>query len=327
MIRAKLEGRKTQTRRIVKLPKCDWPKEWMSNGVIENDVMTFGNDTWGKECDIKCPYGNVGDILYAKETFSENRFGELAYRADGEEFIDGDGFPWVPAWKPSIYMPKAAARIIDEITGIRAERVQDISEYDAAMEGVEYNSLLGQYWNYLWTSLGDDPRGFVDTAIESYKSLWIKINGKESWDANPWVWVIETKNLSTTGWNNLNTKQMSKLNIILPEKKGIRPGDWVKIIQEGSSYLGCVFQVIKLEADRVYVKTGRFLISKHHSQVRKLKRRAEIRTVKSGKNKGQFYVELIGDNGEPLDDVYTTKAKARKTLKKYFPSFKITDGK
>ena len=152
MVKAILDGRKTQTRRVIK----DQPPLSM------RDMF--------KPKNLKCPYGQVGDRLWVRETFKPyNCMGGFAYKADGDL---STGFPW----KPSIHMPRGASRITLEITESRAERLQDISEEDAKAEGVKC----------------------CPNAVSDYKHhfmiLWDSINGKKyPWDSNPWVWVISFK--------------------------------------------------------------------------------------------------------------------------------------
>ena len=137
MIRAILEGRKTQTRRIVK-PNC---------------------------LSKLSPYGRTGDRLWVRETWGHNPEGPgYVYRSDGDFDMKFHG----DRWRPSIHMPRWASRITLEVTGVRVERLQDINEEDALAEGVEH----------------------------AFRSLWESINGPGSWDANPWVWVVEFRRVS-----------------------------------------------------------------------------------------------------------------------------------
>lgn len=199
MILAILEGRKTQTRRMVKLKMLDPSRV----GAIYPDGTGKGWVAWspGKGVSAEltrqeypdggfpCPYGSVGDVLWVRESWNEYYAGpdyRYAYRADDAEF------PF-KGWKPSIHMAKAACRIFLEITDIRVERLKDISEEDARAEGVKPNGEQegGEWFHYM--------RGFDDfpaySASESFFSLWEKINGKESLDANPWTWAITFKRI------------------------------------------------------------------------------------------------------------------------------------
>ena len=212
MVQALLDGRKTQTRRIATHPLI------FGNPRVEQIVLD-GGDWWtgidgGGGFSIKCPYGKVGDLLYVRERFcwkwieAKSSFEGFYYYADGQEVFHVDGFDKSP-WKPSIHMPRAASRLTLEITDIRVERLQDISDDDAFSEGLEYHKsgdsmegdLAYYFKDYLCKGIEADDDGekiiynntFSDDPIASYKTLWESINGKDSWAANPWVWVVEFK--------------------------------------------------------------------------------------------------------------------------------------
>lgn len=152
---------------------------------------------------LHCPYGGPGDRLWVRETFNRTDPGGLNglyyYRAD-TGFPWGDAYIGIEAWKPSIFMPREASRITLEITDVRLERVQDISEADAIAEGLYKFSgrqLCGMPEVDTW-----DGRNFFyhpDTraARFDYWNLWDKINAKRGfgWDKNPWVWVITFKRI------------------------------------------------------------------------------------------------------------------------------------
>jgi len=183
MVRAILEGRKTMTRRVIKNP--DLIKEVCDGIPMFED--SFGN--W-HETATRCPYGQPGDRLWVRETFDyglSTKSG-IAYRATSkwEDFEDGTpkDFDEIK-WKPSIHMPRWASRLTDEITAIRVERLQDISEEDALAEGVE--RFTSGWKNYT------DPTVCCQTARASFFTLWESINGPGSWNANPLAWVIEFK--------------------------------------------------------------------------------------------------------------------------------------
>ena len=141
----------------------------------------------------------TGDRLWVRETWSYGcaDFGttrnDLAYKADGK---DHDGHKWIP----SIHMPRSAARLILEVKNVRVERLQDITEQDAISEGVEswieerIKSKPAHYRLY-YHEPGDDSM-YSSAAVDSFQSLWQSINGPESWDANPWVWVIEFERIN-----------------------------------------------------------------------------------------------------------------------------------
>jgi len=194
MVKAILEGRKTQTRRIVKpqpdengitfmknSPVLDWDQ------IYKEEWKPFQYDTWeGESKSVFCPYGKAGDQLWVRETFGKDFFGKIYYKAD-------DLFVPVGAkakWKPSIFMPRNASRIQLEIVNIRVERLDNISEEDAKAEGIE--GIDGKYLDYSNTK----SKQYCLSAFSSYEELWIKINGKESWEKNPWVWKIEFKRIN-----------------------------------------------------------------------------------------------------------------------------------
>ena len=182
MVRAILDGRKTQTRRIAKVTDKDC-KPGMITPLAGFVPRTIANHI------SYCPYGKTGDRLWVRETFKQYN-GIISYKADGNwisDFNDIDNFnPHENIkWKRSIHMPRSASRILLEITGVRVERLQDISECDAKAEGsyvCDYfgRRLLDQSSNqgcYKW----------------GYRSIWESLNGTGSWDLNPFVWVIEFK--------------------------------------------------------------------------------------------------------------------------------------
>lgn len=219
MVRALLDGSKTQTRRIMKI----------QNGfLLDGGGMPY-TQSWDEEeqinwrTDILPPFGPPGDQLYVRETWFNNaQFGkpEIYYRADGsfdEQFERhrlGHVGPF--KWRPSIHMPRSYSRIKLKIVKIRAERLHDISEADAKAEGVldpsgEWRENLdgNPDWNIcplcggsgLYTSFHPETLGALpdtdchkcDTHKKLFKNLWESINGTISWDLNPWVWVIEFK--------------------------------------------------------------------------------------------------------------------------------------
>lgn len=215
MVQAILGGRKTQTRRIVK-PQPDFAQD---KPHCFTEFMQAMSPPKSEE--INCPYGQPGDRLWVRETFAytindHEPYDTISYKADnfhrdvnrpGFEFTGEDMCGWLVSicqngwhdadlseclkWKPSIHMPKSAARIWLEITEVKVERLQDISKEDAKAEGIKYKGIT--CYDYM-TGLYDlfDPRS-------SFTSLWYKINGPESWHTNPWVWVVKFKVLSTTG--------------------------------------------------------------------------------------------------------------------------------
>lgn len=196
MVRAILDGRKTQTRRVVKGVALDWLEP---SGFSLEFVAHPENGL--------CPYGQPGDRLWVRETWFElvdpltsRPFDppQYAYRAthpdpyectvddgDGGIAFNKDGSQTSP-WRPSIHMPRWASRITLEITDVRVERVQDISEDDARAEGIVDGGCL---------SCGEsEPCGCnnpTPDARDAFCWLWRTIYPEQnSWESNPWVWVI-----------------------------------------------------------------------------------------------------------------------------------------
>lgn len=179
MVRALLAGTKTQTRRVVK-PQ---PEK-------RHPFLAFrkrrGPDFWlwpnaREEVIAECPYGKPGDRLWVRETHCAFDVGRVHYRADHALDPAADKAHGI-RWTPAIHMPRWASRITLEITGARVERLQDISEADATAEGSRD-----------WAGEQDTPARDIpggETRL-IYRQLWESINGAGSWDANPWVWVIE----------------------------------------------------------------------------------------------------------------------------------------
>jgi len=192
MVRALLDGSKTQTRRIFKPDRMTWD----TNGRYTTHAMRDGELTITGSGPFKpnswlhyCPYGQPGDRLWVRENFCPIYPQDPAYNGGQPIEYDyqatyqhgdrlGDLLGIVKKWKPSIHMPRAASRITLEITAVRIERLQDISRGDAMAEGCPFPNMAN----------GDDPRKW-------YADLWNTINGTGSWDANPWVWVVEFKRL------------------------------------------------------------------------------------------------------------------------------------
>jgi hypothetical protein len=204
MVQAIMEGRKTQTRRIVKPqppdgcedndPCIDWCEFDHKKGFQkcyvswETSLHPDGFHT------VVCPYGKVGDVLWVRETWAPLfvEHGATAYKASvlnlnginiKEHIVEG-------RWRPSIHIPKSRSRIFLEITSIKVERLNDITEKAAIAEGVENHELLFRYKDYR-----EADTFWFTKAVNSFRSLWESINGAESWDSNPWVWVIEFKQI------------------------------------------------------------------------------------------------------------------------------------
>lgn len=220
MVRAILEDRKRQTRRLVKwnrassgLPQThlhDFRRAWVDRG-FPNDHGEYRN--WylhvpfahpddgmnGGDLDpiarIHCPYGDAGDHLWVKEPVcwspeNDNFYFTADNQGCGSRFYH-EKRGCHPNALRSIFLPRWASRLTLEITGVRVERLQDISEADAKAEGV-----LESDWE---DQIPGGPLSTAYVARHAFESLWAKINGRNSWDANPWVWVIEFHRLQTGG--------------------------------------------------------------------------------------------------------------------------------
>lgn len=239
MVRAILDWRKTQTRRIMKIQPSDGfhpthngydldlNAHWYTPGVVDKNgyLQPAKKDVFGVADENEgyiFPFGAVGDRIWVRETWGVVSYeldedgriqpwspdrpataihempfgngyysGHAIYAADGEfTWGDDDGYEdGRSCWKPSIHMPRAACRMLLEITGVRVERLNSISQEDAQAEGME---LTG------WRPTYSDPDsgGEVWTPYDNFAQLWESIYGEESWKANPWVWVIEFKVVS-----------------------------------------------------------------------------------------------------------------------------------
>ena len=183
MVRALLAGTKTQTRRVIK------PRHLAFFNPHAAAMLSDRNER-------PLPYGRPGDRLWVRETFGFSGSGyipDIHFRATNPEA------PILGRWHPSIHMRRIDSRITLEITSVRVERLQEISEADAQAEGVE--DVTAQVAPRdpefrFWRRYRDGGlNGYTGNAIASYASLWTEINGPGSWDANPWVWVIEFRRL------------------------------------------------------------------------------------------------------------------------------------
>lgn len=183
MVRAILAGTKTQTRRIMKPQPLDDAPELIAHLVPHGHYRW-----WNSECDEgeawKCPYGQPGDRLWVREDYRfGNGFDHMPprdVRATANVWYEAERGSGAQTWpahvgklRPGMFMPRWASRITLEVTGVRVERLQDISRGDAMDEGCPFQNMAA----------GPDPRDW-------YADLWDSINGPGTWDANPWVWVV-----------------------------------------------------------------------------------------------------------------------------------------
>lgn len=191
MVQAILQGKKTQTRRIVK-SRHESGLFQVSRRITDGQIVSIQSLDWDErncEKDIVCPYGQVGDILWCRETWCEYNDG-YAYKATTSGALyEPNGYAYMPKWKPSIHMPRAACRLRLQITDVRVERLQDISERDAKAEGVEYKMFEGSGLGY--KIYGSDTYDqMTQLPRVSFASLWQSINGSDSWEKNEFVWCL-----------------------------------------------------------------------------------------------------------------------------------------
>lgn len=196
MVQAILRGDKTQTRREIKpQPECIDHDVWTIDGKIltgaELEDHLF-HEVYGTR---GTPYGAIwsegGDRLWVRETFAPHDEPEnhqhakagYTYRADWDIHDDAELRDF--KWKPSIFMPRDASRITLELIDVRAERLQQISESDALAEGA-----LDPGWE---DGIPGGPVSTSHVARLAFESLWCGINGRKSWDSNPWVWALTFK--------------------------------------------------------------------------------------------------------------------------------------
>lgn len=188
MVRAILDGIKTNTRRPME-PQPDDKLE-----VLEGcDDFMLGGTHSKKRSVWRCPFGKKGDRLWVRETwapistFDPSPETGAIYRADNHPSQKA-----IPVkWTPSIHMPRWASRINLEITDVRVERVQEISEEDAIAEGTDFG--VDAFGKRFVPPIDKTGLSTHKPCKESFKALWESIYGKSSWRLNPWVWVVAFK--------------------------------------------------------------------------------------------------------------------------------------
>ncbi|MEE4694759.1 hypothetical protein V2K91_05865 [Pseudomonas alliivorans] len=196
MVRVILSGQKTVTRRALKVqPRIDASGNFCVGGA------NYGQDIYGKPVTkhfvrSDCPYGQPGDRLWVREAWQADAQvdsvaprdlsqGEpIQYPADGAYRQTGCSMITPGKTRPSIHMPRWVSRILLEITDVRVERLQDISRSDIRAEGLECPPELAS---------DDVSPNYRDWYPAAWRDLWESINGAESWNANPWVWAVEFK--------------------------------------------------------------------------------------------------------------------------------------
>ena len=194
MVRAILEGRKTQTRRVCRDQTASEYKFVTDMNTIPTGSPYTG---WAKDCGqsfvlpTKCPYGQPGDRLWVRETFSGIKDrpiaqGHIFYRADGEHQSGHQDplsyYEREQRWRPSIHMPRWACRLILEVKAVSVERLHSISDSYVRAEGIPESAI--EKWRE-WLHPNDAPG-------KAFSELWDSINAKRApWESNPWVWVVE----------------------------------------------------------------------------------------------------------------------------------------
>lgn len=205
MVRAILAGQKTQTRRVLKNAPPD--TEFFSTYHHPNDERR-GQHFYAVAAGaltsfaVPCPYGQPGDRLWVRETWqhANSPHGPYEpgctcfYRADywdDPHGMDGEKSPEgkYRTWIPSIHMFRSASRILLEVVSVRVERLQDISEADARAEGARSMDPVSGRETL-------DPFSRQGSCVSHFRAIWEEINGAGSWDANPWVWVVEFKKVA-----------------------------------------------------------------------------------------------------------------------------------
>ncbi|HEI8570553.1 TPA: hypothetical protein SLE56_000864 [Morganella morganii] len=197
MVRAILDGRKTQTRRIMKPQPtpCDyidwrgnarsghvWPSNIFRTMLHVEGELQNGDGGWKGLVGDACLFGDIDDRLWVREAFQVGLCTEstIAYKATHKPSDLEEGWHEKIKWRPSIHMPRWASRILLEITGVRVERLQSISEEDAKAEGFDNSQ-----------SDAANSIGWFEKPIRAFRRAWENIYGADGWDSNPWVWVIE----------------------------------------------------------------------------------------------------------------------------------------
>lgn len=221
MVQALLDGRKTQTRRVI---------NYIPENFSRESVQIMVSGCHSLHGNVKCPYGKTRDILWVKESYyaygywkkngttktgkqkwkfvQDNAFTSIAYNDHPPYKVEKNTYRNTGWYKrSSLFMPKEAARIFLQVKGIRVERLQNISPGDACDEGVEYwnidaeamegGELQADFNNYTWTEKKEQDPNYEDryfptfgNPVDSFRTLWQSINGQDSWKDNPWVWVI-----------------------------------------------------------------------------------------------------------------------------------------
>lgn len=243
MVVANIEGRKTETRRTKGLETINlYPEDWLFNKFEENPEFVVGVDKFDNPkiksfegyyagfyrsdksieeyAYAKCPYGQPGDILWLRETYFNTGSNEYlnketnlpyCYQADVKDsdasFVKEKMAEYGWKYKPCIHMPKEACRIFLLLKEVKVERLHYITEEEAKAEGVQFYGANGDKEN--WRYYGFDLLK-AHSAKKSFESLWQSINEADSWQQNPFVWVLKYEVLTTNGYNDLMAKLIEK---------------------------------------------------------------------------------------------------------------------
>ncbi len=176
MVQAILAGRKTQTRRV-----CQH-QYWQHSELVDFNINKIHSKV---DKNVSSKF-QPGDILWVRETYGTTAIGNM-YKAS---VCSPDMDKPLSGWKPSIFMPKEAARIFLKVTNVRVERLQDISENDAIAEGIERYGPFGEFKGEPHPSGGMMRFRAYSKASRAFQDLWQSINEKKHpWESNPWVWV------------------------------------------------------------------------------------------------------------------------------------------
>lgn len=198
MVRVILSGKKTQTRRAITAKTLHLfdvaAKVGECHHLNSGDPADERSQPYYRQF---CPFGQPGDRLWVRETFAHGLCTKstLAYKATHKPEDLEDGWFEKIKWTPSIHMPRWASRITLEITDVRVERLNSISEEDAINEGMSFTDYGLDRFNQQragWLSKKSSKHEeCLQSARSAFGNLWESIYGQESWQANPWVWVIQ----------------------------------------------------------------------------------------------------------------------------------------
>lgn len=198
-VRAILEGRKTQTRRVVKSLCGHFDFYDFRDGDAYPYYFRRKDGVWDSFKTIDelaakyCPYGKAGDRLWVREAWFQGKE-KIWYKADIQDLSKCG----ISGWKTPLFMPRSASRILLEAKSVRLERLQDISEDDAIAEGVQRFNEEDLFFNYQAPQDAWAYENWLSSPIDSFRTLWDSINADRgySWESNPWVWCVEFKQVN-----------------------------------------------------------------------------------------------------------------------------------